>query len=69
MIKYNKMHLASFEMYYYYNVDSDSILMSDWLAQQGAKYAWQNDVSDWDHNVLIFENPEDEVIFRLKWNL
>jgi len=68
MIKYRRRGLPIFERYYHESV-TGPITFVDWLEQQGAKFYIQDDFTIAAMNVITFENPEDEVAFKLKWGV
>ena len=68
MIKYRRRALPIFERYFHEEV-TGPITFADWLAAQGARFYIQDDFTIAAMNVIVFEKAEDEVAFRLKWDI
>jgi len=68
MIKYRRRALPIFERYFHEEV-AGSITFVDWLKEQGARHYIQDDFTVAAMNVIVFEKAEDEVAFRLKWDI
>jgi len=69
MIKYKRGSLTSFEKYYYTEVPGFATF-AEWLwTEYEAVLDIKNDFTLFATNVISFTNPEDEVVFRLRWEI
>jgi hypothetical protein len=79
MIKYSARFLPSFVQEYYNNAPKDKFgqripaTYGEWLATQGAEILHLPNSTQSDpagkFNYVTFKNPEDELAFRLKWEI
>lgn len=74
MIKYSRKFIPTFIADYWADYPFDvvghrGLQFGDWLAQHGAELHVESDFMWTSINVLTFKNPEDEVAFRLKYDV
>jgi hypothetical protein len=77
MIKYSARFLPTFVVEYYNHAPKDKFghripaTYEEWLATQGAEILYLPNSTQSDprgkFNYVTFENPEDELVFRLRW--